>query len=81
MTEWLDPSVKDETNPEDRDRELDIYHPDCPNQPPYSAEFVARFRQAQIDRNRRITGWVKGKLADFHAKGLHPEYLGIIAAP
>ena len=25
MTEWLDPSVKDETNPEDRDRELDIY--------------------------------------------------------
>uniref|UniRef100_UPI0025BF853F alpha/beta hydrolase family protein n=1 Tax=Alcanivorax sp. TaxID=1872427 RepID=UPI0025BF853F len=78
MTEWLDPSVKDETNPEDRDRELDIYHPDCPNQPPYSAAFVARFRQAQIDRNRRITAWVKGKLEDFRSQGLHTEEYGFI---
>jgi len=36
MTEWLDPSVIDESDPEKRDLEFDIYHPDCPNQPPYS---------------------------------------------
>mgnify|MGYP000002816438 FL=1 len=78
MTEWLDPSVLDESDPEHRDRELDIYHPDCPNQPPYSEAFVARFRQAQIDRNRRITGWVKEKLADFRNRGLPNEEYGFI---
>ena len=78
MTEWLDPSVRDENNPGDRDRELDIYHPDCPNQPPYSEAFVARFRQAQIDRNRRITDWVKSKLEDFRSKGLHSEEFGFV---
>lgn len=78
MTEWLDPSVLDESDPEQRDRELDIYHPDCPNQPPYSEAFVARFRQAQIDRNRRITCWVKEKLADFRNRGLPNEEYGFI---
>ncbi|MCK0155441.1 alpha/beta fold hydrolase [Alcanivorax sp. S6407] len=78
MTEWLDPSVKDENNPEDRDLELDIYHPDCPNKPPYSDDFVARFRQAQIDRNRRITDWVKRKLEDFRSRGLHSEEFGFV---
>lgn len=78
MTEWLDPSVKDENHPEDRELELDIYHPDCPNKPPYSDEFVARFRQAQIDRNRRITDWVKSKLEDFRKQGLHSEEFGFV---
>ena len=44
MTEWLDPSVVDEDRPFARDIELDIHHPDCPNQAPFTAEFVARFR-------------------------------------
>ena len=55
MTEWLDPSVIDELDPDNRDPEFDIYSPDCPNQPPYTQEFVDRFRAAQIARNRRIT--------------------------
>ena len=63
LTEWLDPSVKDELNPDERDLELDIYNPACPNQPPFSAEFVARFRAAQVARNRKITQWVEGMLA------------------
>ncbi|EKF74577.1 alpha/beta hydrolase fold protein [Alcanivorax hongdengensis A-11-3] len=78
MTEWLDPSVRDENNPDDRDPALDIYHPDCPNQPPYSDAFVARFRQAQIDRNRRITAWVKDKLGDFRRRGLANEEFGFV---
>lgn len=63
MTEWMDPSILDEDKPFERDRELNIYDPECPNQPPYSPEFVAKFRQAQIDRNRRITARVKATLA------------------
>lgn len=62
MSEWLDPSVTDELDPDKRDRELDIYDPACPNQPPYAKEFVARFRSAQVARNRKITNWVMEKL-------------------
>jgi pimeloyl-ACP methyl ester carboxylesterase len=57
LTEWLDPSVIDETDPDRRDPELDIYDPACPTQPPYPAAFVAKFRAAQVARNRRITEW------------------------
>src|SRR5919108_4866999 len=62
LSEWIDPSVIDEANPDERDLELDIYNPQCPNQPPYSAEFVARFRAAQLGRMRRRTQWVKDSL-------------------
>ncbi|MEU4313800.1 alpha/beta hydrolase [Nocardia sp. NPDC024068] len=67
LTECIDPSILDESDPTRRDPELDLYNPDNPNQPPYSPEFVARFRQAQQDRNRRITAWVKEKLATIQA--------------
>lgn len=67
FTQWLDPSVLDEENPEDRDVELDIYNPDNPNQPPYSSEYLDRFHQAQIERNRRITAKVKARLAEYRA--------------
>jgi len=69
LTEWLDPSVIDELDPDNRDPELDIYSPDCPNQPPYSAEFVARFREAQRARNRKITAWAQDMLETLKAKG------------
>lgn len=69
VTQFLDPSVRDESNPDERDLELDIYDPACPNQPPYSPAFVARFRAAQIERNRRITHWAEAKLAELKARG------------
>ena len=65
FTEWIDGSVINETDPEDRDTELDIYNSDNPNQPAYSKEFLDTYRKAQIERNRRITAWVQEKLADF----------------
>ena len=64
MTEWLDPSVLDEANPDVRDGELDIYSPACPNQPPFTPTFVARFRAAQVTRNRKITAWAEHLLAE-----------------
>ena len=57
LTQWLDPSVKDEASPDERDSELDIYRADCPNRPPFPNGFVEKFRRAQIARNRRITHW------------------------
>lgn len=70
MTEWLDPSILDEDHPFERDPELNIHHPDCPNQAPFTAEFVARFRAAQIARNRRITARAQAMLAEIRASSL-----------
>lgn len=69
LTEWMDPSVTDESRPFDRDPALNIYDPANPDQPPYSDAFVSRFRAAQVARNRRITGWVRTQLEAFRAKG------------
>lgn len=78
FTEWLDPSVVDENDPENRVIELDLYDPRNPNKPPYTAEYVARYRQAQIDRNRRITSWVKEKLAGYRAAGQVNREFGFV---
>jgi pimeloyl-ACP methyl ester carboxylesterase len=55
LTNWLDPSVTDETDPLSADPDLDPFNPD--NGPPYSAEFQLRYRAAQRARNERITDW------------------------
>ena len=69
LTGQLDPSVFDEMDPDRRDPALDLYDPANPAQPPYQADFLATYRQAQIDRNRRISAWAKDKLAGLKAKG------------
>lgn len=69
LTEWIDASITDELDPTKRVRDLDIYEAANPNQPPYSEDFLATYRAAQIARNRRITAWVKEKLADLRAQG------------
>lgn len=78
LTEWIDPSISDESRPFDRDPELNIYDPANPNQAPYSPEFIARYRDAQVARNRRITAWVKAQLADLKAQGLHNHERGFV---
>jgi hypothetical protein len=60
-TEWLDPAIVDEHDPLRRDPELDLFDPR--NGPPFSAEFLQRYREAQLARNRRITAWVRDQLA------------------
>ncbi len=69
LTEWMDPSLLNELDPEERDSEFDIYSPDCPHQPPYDADFVAHFREAQQVRNRRITQWALDQLDRLKRKG------------
>jgi pimeloyl-ACP methyl ester carboxylesterase len=70
LTEWIDPSVLDEQDPYNLDPELNIYDPQNPNQPPYTSAFIERYRQAQIDRNRRITAWVRERLAFLKKRNL-----------
>lgn len=69
LTEWMDASILDERNPEQRNRELDLYDPANPHQPPYSAAFIERYRAAQVARNRRITAWVRGRLENLRERG------------
>jgi pimeloyl-ACP methyl ester carboxylesterase len=69
LSEWLDPSVRDEADPDARELELDIYNPDCPNRPPYTKAFLARFRAAQLERMRRRTAWVKENLERLRKRG------------
>nr|WP_314434124.1 alpha/beta hydrolase [uncultured Brevundimonas sp.] len=62
LADIIDPSVRDELNPDDREVALDIYDPANPHQPPYSADFIAAYRAAQTARIRRITDRVKETL-------------------
>ena len=68
LTEWIDASVLDEADPSKRDPSLDLYAKDGPK-PPYSPEFVARYRAAQVARVDRITDWALAKLAALKASG------------
>lgn len=67
LSESIDPSVLDENDPDKRDPELDLYHPD--NKPPYSAEFIRRFRAAQLARIRRKTAYVREVLEMLKKRG------------
>jgi pimeloyl-ACP methyl ester carboxylesterase len=69
LTEFLDASITDESRPDMRDRNLNLYDPANPHQPPYSADFLAEYRAAQIVRNRRITAYAKQRLEDLRRAG------------
>lgn len=68
LTNWMDASVTDETDPTKTDPSLDPFNPE--NGPPYSADFIARYRAAQRARNQRITDWAKAELARLNAAGV-----------
>ncbi|MEO7007844.1 MAG: alpha/beta fold hydrolase [Caldimonas sp.] len=61
FTDKLDPAVRNEFDPFDRDPELDMF--EAANGPPYAQEFLTRYRAAQRARNERITSWAIERLA------------------
>lgn len=73
LTEWIDASITDEDRPFDRDPALNLYDPANPDQPPYPAGFLDRYRAAQEARNRRITDRVLTTLAELSAAGRPDE--------
>jgi len=78
LAESLDPSVQDELHPERRDPELDIYNPLNPNRPPYTAEYIRRYRAAQLARMRRITAWAKATLQELKDRGTDEMERGFV---
>ncbi len=76
-TEWLDPAIVDERQPFARDPSLDMYNPE--NGPPFAPEFIARYREAQTARNRRITAWAREQLGELGTAGHGPSGLGDLA--
>ena len=68
LTNWMDASVVDETDPTKTDESLNPFNPD--NGPPYSDEFITRYRAAQRARNQRITDWAKAELERMNAAGI-----------
>jgi pimeloyl-ACP methyl ester carboxylesterase len=60
LAEWLDPSVIDESDPLATDPAFDLYAGREPV--PFSADYVARFRAAQLARRDRIEAWVWARL-------------------
>ncbi|CBL44667.1 Conserved hypothetical protein [gamma proteobacterium HdN1] len=75
LTSWMDGSVIDENDPFSSEPSLDLFHPD--NTPPYSADFIARYRAAQIARNKRITSWVKAELVKAKEAGSHDRFFSV----
>lgn len=73
LTEFLDPSITDEAAPFDRDPALNIYDPRNPDKPPFTAEFLARYRAAQVERNRRISRYAKDRLDELRSTGRDDE--------
>jgi dienelactone hydrolase len=69
LSEFIDPSVIDESNPDVRRVELDLYDPRNPNWPPYSKDYVAHFRAEQLARVRRRTAYAKEMLEQLRKRG------------
>lgn len=69
LREWLDPSVRSETDPDDRDPELDLYHPDNAGLAPFSPEFLTRYRAAQHARMDRIDAFALETLDRLRRRG------------
>lgn len=61
FAEWVDPAVTNENDPFASNPELDIY--DGPVKAPFTPQFVATFRAAQLARRARIESWVEAQIA------------------
>ncbi len=79
LSEWIDPAVADEQNPDIRDQGLDIYGDPAAVAPPFDAAFIERYRAAQKARIARITAWVEDRLAALKARGRpHDEHAFVV---
>lgn len=75
LTAWIDPSVTDESDPLSCDESLNMYAEQ--NAPPYTPEFIARYRAAQRDRNDRITAWAQDELVRLKAAGTYDRSFSV----
>ncbi|OBB89187.1 alpha/beta hydrolase [Mycobacterium sp. 852002-30065_SCH5024008] len=67
LTAWMDGAVVDENDPVATDADLDLFNER--NGPPYSPEFLTRYRRAQTARNHAITDWAEQEFKRVRAAG------------
>lgn len=67
LTAWMDGAVVEETDAVASDPALDLF--DERHGPPFSADFVERYRAAQVARNEAITDWAEAELGRVRAAG------------
>lgn len=70
LSEWIDPAIRDELNPYDRDPALDIYGGPPAATAPYTTDFQSAYRAAQAARIARISADCRQRLEDFRKRGL-----------
>ncbi len=68
---WIDPAVVNESDLLATNAALDMFNPE--NGPPYSPDFLARYRAAQIARRDRIEAWVWDRLKKLRADPAGPQ--------
>jgi pimeloyl-ACP methyl ester carboxylesterase len=78
LAHTIDPSIVDEQDPDRRIVELDIFDPANPNRPPYTSDYIAHYRAAQLARMRRRTVWVKEMLERLRKRGGKEQERGFV---
>ncbi len=73
LTNSLDPTVSDESDPLSGlgATDLDMFDPS--NGPPYSEAFLSRYRAEQQERNRRITAWARERIRVLKDAGAYEQ--------
>lgn len=69
LTDWIDPCVLDENDPDRRNSELDLYARDLPVRPPYAKDWLQAYRAVQLARVRRITAHAQETLEVLRKRG------------
>jgi pimeloyl-ACP methyl ester carboxylesterase len=75
LTAWWDPSVVDEADPLSVDPDLDLFAEG--REAPFDRDWVARYRDAQAARNRKVTAWVHEELDRLAAAGAYDRVFSI----
>ncbi|MCK9511122.1 MAG: alpha/beta hydrolase [Pigmentiphaga sp.] len=78
LSEWIDPSVLDDADPDVRDSRLDLYSPELPVRPPYPKDWLESYRAAQLARVRRITARVQETLELLRKRGGNERERGFV---
>lgn len=78
LSEMIDPSVRDESDPDNRDVELDIYDPRNPNRAPFSEEYLGFYRAAQLKRIGKIRNRVLETLDDLKSRNTDEKERGFV---
>lgn len=78
LLDWIDPSVIDESDPDRRDPQFDLYTSARKSEAPFPADWLAAYQGAQLQRIRKITAKVRETLDDLRRKGGAEQERGFV---